>query len=482
MLLGLLVSVLAPVAGSVSAGMWAAMAIALAGIGWLWIAALRRQGPERPGRITLALAMTLIACSGILWLAEAGPGPAPYGLDLAEYLYFAAAPLLWLGMLQLDRANSHSAALPRTTLLLDMLVLTISGAAFSWYFLMGHYSQHLPTGPAIHITEIMPYVNIALYGLFSWLLLRPTGSAFSGRQLGFIITVMAANSFLNLRFLDVLQGNTIASFLLIVAIALLILDAHTPARRDRRSPRSDRQRALTIVLAPYIAAFSIVVLLIISTVIQPAALLRQDMLFWSTLLAFTVVIVRQILTILDNQRLLGSLVHANRTLRHRAEHDALTGLPNRHLLERRLGEGIARADLEGSRFALLFIDVDDFKQVNDKFGHDFGDAFLQQFSVRLLDCVPPGALTARLGGDEFIVLWEGIESLELAHERISRLHEAMDTPYILEGIRLDVGVSLGVAFYPGDGDDAYSLRRHAGTQMYASKRQRKSGEVSLPAM
>ena len=332
-LLGLLVSVIAPLAGSVSAGMWAAMAIALAGIGWLWIASLRRPGAERPGRITIALAMTLVACSGILWLAEAAPGPAPYGLDLAEYLYLAAAPMLWVGMLQLDRANSRSKALPRTTLLLDMLVLTISGAAFSWYFLMGPYAQNLPAGPVVHVTEIMPYVNIALYGLFSWLLLRPTGSAFSGRQLCFITTVMAANSFLNLRFLDVLQTNTIASFLLIVAVALLILDAHAPARRDRRSPRSDRQRALTIIIAPYIAAFSIVVLLIVSTVSQPSALMRQDMLFWSTLLAFTIVITRQVLTILDNQRLLGSLVKANRTLRHRAEHDALTGLANRQLLE-----------------------------------------------------------------------------------------------------------------------------------------------------
>lgn len=156
----------------------------------------------------------------------------------------------------------------------------------------------------------------------------------------------------------------------------------------------------------------------------------------------------------------------------RASHDSLTGLPNRSVLEHRVRGAIEEARSAGSRCAVLFIDLDRFKQVNDELGHDIGDRVLQVSSERLRNVVRSGDLVARWGGDEFVIVLGNVAAkdsiLRVARDIEQRLVEPID----LGGIVTGVGCSVGVAIYPDDASSAEALTRMADSRMYAIKRTR----------
>ncbi len=160
---------------------------------------------------------------------------------------------------------------------------------------------------------------------------------------------------------------------------------------------------------------------------------------------------------------------AARALEFRAEHDTLTGLPNAVRLHQELDSALARADRDGGRVAVLYLDLDGFKQINDTFGHDVGDAVLVAVAQRLSAVRRSGELLARVGGDELVMLAEsfppGFES------RIAeRVLSALDAPLQAAGRTLQLGLSIGVAVYPDHASDAEGLLRVADEAMYAAKR------------
>ena len=158
-------------------------------------------------------------------------------------------------------------------------------------------------------------------------------------------------------------------------------------------------------------------------------------------------------------------------LEHQALHDALTGLPNRVMLNQRLLEALASAERTGAPVALALIDLDRFKDVNDALGHDVGDILLQHVATRLSSVLRDGDLIARIGGDEFAVLLPGT-SESTAGEIAQRLLAALSPAYVIKGRRLDVGGSLGLAVSPLHGLDPATLLRKADVAMYAAKRGR----------
>ncbi|WP_419898045.1 CHASE domain-containing protein [Roseomonas sp. USHLN139] len=162
-----------------------------------------------------------------------------------------------------------------------------------------------------------------------------------------------------------------------------------------------------------------------------------------------------------------------RRLEHQAQHDALTGLPNRLLLDQRLVEALARAERQGGRLALIFIDLDRFKAINDTLGHAAGDAMLQAVAARLCHALRPGDTVARLGGDEFVVLLPDLPATTPADPPGraigERLRQLISQPVEYRGRLLSVGASLGTAHFPEDGRDATTLMRHADGQMYGAK-------------
>jgi len=160
---------------------------------------------------------------------------------------------------------------------------------------------------------------------------------------------------------------------------------------------------------------------------------------------------------------------------HRAMHDALTGLPNRHSLHQRLEEALHRARRNGHPLSLLFIDLDDFKPINDRHGHRLGDQVLVELAQRLRGAVREMDLVARLGGDEFVVLAEGTTTAGTAQGLAPKLLEVIQRGIAVSGTTgpriLRVTASIGIAGYPQHGQEARQLLQHADQAMYQAKAQ-----------
>jgi diguanylate cyclase (GGDEF)-like protein/PAS domain S-box-containing protein len=153
-----------------------------------------------------------------------------------------------------------------------------------------------------------------------------------------------------------------------------------------------------------------------------------------------------------------------------AYYDPLTGLPNRRLLHDRLHQAVIRAKRSSGRLALMFLDLDEFKPVNDAFGHQAGDALLTAIAQRLQACVRESDTVARLGGDEFVVLLAGIEVAQDALRVAEKIHAALKQPFTLPGgQQVSISSSAGIAIYPEHGRDESTLTRHADAAMYQAK-------------
>lgn len=155
-----------------------------------------------------------------------------------------------------------------------------------------------------------------------------------------------------------------------------------------------------------------------------------------------------------------------------ALHDSLTGLPNRTLFGDRARQAIAAAERHGDTFAVMLLDLDRFKQINDTLGHATGDRLLQAIGPRLARALRKSDTLARLGGDEFAVLLPPAIDFERATASAERLAESLFEPITIEGMSLELGVSVGVALYPEHGTDLDTLLRNADVAMYKAKRER----------
>lgn len=162
-------------------------------------------------------------------------------------------------------------------------------------------------------------------------------------------------------------------------------------------------------------------------------------------------------------------------LAYRAQYDSLTRLPNRLYFGDRLQETIGRARRSGHKVALLYLDLDRFKQVNDSLGHGVGDEFLLQVSRRLSGCLTSTNFIARMGGDEFMVLLDGVRDTKVVEEAAKCLLEALKRPLLVAGNELFASASIGISLYPGDGEDASTLQKNADIAMYRAKQQGKNG-------
>jgi diguanylate cyclase len=160
---------------------------------------------------------------------------------------------------------------------------------------------------------------------------------------------------------------------------------------------------------------------------------------------------------------------ANRQLRYLASHDALTGLPNRLLLDDRITQAIANADRQSHEFAVLVIDLDRFKVINDSLGHRAGDDLLREVAQRLKNAVRAVDTTARMGGDEFVLLLGGPVTQAEAVEIGMRAIELMEPSMRLLGIDIHISPSIGIAFYPQDGQSVDTLLARADAAMYSAK-------------
>ncbi|MCD9092815.1 MULTISPECIES: putative bifunctional diguanylate cyclase/phosphodiesterase [Pseudomonas] len=156
------------------------------------------------------------------------------------------------------------------------------------------------------------------------------------------------------------------------------------------------------------------------------------------------------------------------TLQWQAEHDELTGLPNRFLLSKALDQAIVKAKSQPSTVAVGVLDLDGFKQINDRYGHEIGDRLLVAVADRLKHSMRIEDTVARLGGDEFVLIL-GVRDPKVLESALQRLLAALSAVYIIDGIGINISVSIGVTLYPNDNENADTLLRHADQAMFKAK-------------
>jgi diguanylate cyclase (GGDEF)-like protein len=186
---------------------------------------------------------------------------------------------------------------------------------------------------------------------------------------------------------------------------------------------------------------------------------------------------------IERKTMEGAALTMARQMAHLAEHDFLTGLPNRMLLNDRIGQAIASARRHLKKIAVLFLDLDGFKHINDSLGHPIGDMLLQSIAKRLVDCIRGSDSVSRQGGDEFVILLLDLDQAEDAAISARRMLLAVAQPHCIGGHDLYVTASIGVSVYPDDGLDADALIKNADTAMYQAKENgRRSVQFFKPGM
>ena len=166
---------------------------------------------------------------------------------------------------------------------------------------------------------------------------------------------------------------------------------------------------------------------------------------------------------------------SERRIRQLAHYDALTGLPNRAQFNQVLDHALSRAQRAGTAVALLFVDLDRFKNINDTLGHDAGDSMLREVAARLRQCLRTSDVVARFGGDEFIVMLEDLPDAEHAAGVAAKVLEAIAKPLVVGNQELHVTASIGISTYPADSTDLHALQKHADIAMYRAKEQGRNG-------
>jgi diguanylate cyclase (GGDEF)-like protein len=163
------------------------------------------------------------------------------------------------------------------------------------------------------------------------------------------------------------------------------------------------------------------------------------------------------------------LKQTNEQILKLAQHDTLTTLPNRTLFYDRLSQAMTRASRDKGSFAILFIDLDDFKNVNDTLGHDIGDALLREAARRITACVRKSDTVARMGGDEFTVIISNVRTQASVERVAKKIVASLANQFELNGKNCSVSASIGIAFYPDNGETAAQLMKVADDAMYSAK-------------
>lgn len=161
-------------------------------------------------------------------------------------------------------------------------------------------------------------------------------------------------------------------------------------------------------------------------------------------------------------------------IKYQAYHDTLTGLPNRLLFYDRLSVALSNAKRSKGILAVIFLDIDGFKPINDNFGHDVGDILLQSITKRLMNCIRQGDTVARIGGDEFTLILPQVTQKEEVDEIAQRLIDTLKEPYLINKNNLYITASVGISFYPDDGKDMQTLMKKADIAMYSAKEKGKN--------
>lgn len=428
-------------------------------------AAWSARGRQRQAWICLTVGLTGWACGAVLWVfyervLEQSPFPSPAD---AGYLLFPIGAGLAMVLFPVGYSK-HS----RARFLLDGFI--VAGALFevAWMLVLRRIYEVGDTGlVGLGLSLAYPIADIAIITVALLVLAR----ARTGRRMtlalltvGVILMAVADGYFVYLTAYDIYYSGHFAN----IAWAAAFLAFSVAALASRRVPEVEvvapQLPSPVSTWMPYIP-IALAALVCIPTYLPTPGL---GPVFLSSALLMGAVMARQYVVVRENQRLLKMV--ADQALR-----DNLTGLANRDLFNDRLMHAVALHENDNQSVAVLSMDLDDFKLVNDSLGHPAGDALLVQAAERLLGCVRTSDTVARVGGDEFAVLMEGLPELSrlVAH----RVVAAFEEPFVIDGQQLLMRPSVGLAVASAANPDLSSdmLLKQADVAMYSAKRSKSGG-------
>ncbi|WP_249998689.1 bifunctional diguanylate cyclase/phosphodiesterase [Actinoplanes sp. M2I2] len=383
------------------------------------------------------------------------PGLPPYP-SVSDYLYTAAIPFVFAGVLMLPVARRSG--VEHLKLLIDSLIVVAGACMALWYLEIGPLMQTPGADPMLIVfSTAVPVLDLLLvFALITLLLQRPQAGAAVGLLSGAVALKVVADSTYTIAYVQfgVAFRPGDWPFVLWAASAfLMLLAVHRRLRQDSLT-QGERQGRGRLGWLPY-GAVVLACGLLAFVARQQAVYPLGGMVFGAIVLT-ALVIARQMFAQRENRRL--------------AVTDPLTGLSNRALIGERLAE-LTRQPLRDDRHgAVLLIDLDRFKPINDAYGHEAGDAVLKAVATALRAVIRSGDTAGRLGGDEFAVVLPALPSREAAESIAQRLVDALRTPVIFGDLVLGVEASIGVAFRDETTTDIEQLIAHADAAMYAVKR------------
>lgn len=444
-------------------------------------AAKDRSGPYRHWRTLVGVGLAVWAVVRLSWMirdvADPGRGVAVTLADVG----FLTLPLfaflaLTAGAKALPRPVHATLCRERIVLVIDCVLITGSVLALVWSAVPSRIFRELGEDPwVVGVAAAYPVADLFLLVMGLLLLtVRPTARA-GWAPLRLTVGAMLAFGFSDtLRLLHLHDGvlSPVESVGYLIGPALLALAALSNPVLDVEPVVGRAEAGWAHLLLPYVPVVATGVVIAVRTGTGGQLTSYEAYLGW---LALGLVVARQMFTIVDNTVLIARVSEGQQRLHYQAYHDPLTGLANRALFRERLVLGLDAHRDRGAPLALLFADLDDFKLINDSFGHAMGDRLLRAIGERLVACVGHDDLVARLGGDEFAVLLErgAAEAEPVGHRILAVLRE----PFAIDGHTIGVSASLGLVL-PEPGDRALSadtLLRRADAAMYASKRRGKNG-------
>jgi diguanylate cyclase len=440
------------------------------------ITGLRAAGRERRWRLLMAAAFVGWGAGQGIWTwsqlvsHDAIPSPSPADVGYLTLPVFALPSLLVLAAAGRSRGGRRTGGRSRLVLVLDALVIVGSMSILAWTLVLSRVVEAgAPTGAAFAVAVAYPVSDLILVVIvLLTLTLRRVGHRPQLLLLALgLVAISGSDSTFAYLVSDGAQTLPLAGDIGFVAGPYLVaLAALAPASTSGRERAATPDGLRWHLLVPYLPLTAVGLLLLAQTALG-RTFGRIEV--YLGLLVVTLVVTRQFITLRENTLLLEQVRDSQAELAHQAFHDPLTGLPNRALFGDRLAHAADVHRDERRPLGLLFVDLDEFKVVNDTLGHAAGDALLRQVGQRLRGCVPKADTVARLGGDEFAVL---VESDLTPGEVAGRVSAALDAPFRLERQSRTARASVGVVVADGQRENvsAELLLRRADAAMYAAKR------------
>jgi len=420
--------------------------------------------------------MVVMSAGDVLWAIAFLGIEYPYP-SLADVLYIGSIPFFVGGLLLIGRGGIGRNGVN----LIDPLIVAV-GTGMLWWALLMEPGLH-GYSPSL-LERLLSIVYLAAYVVMTAILLRPLFVPekrspalylLCGSLAAFFIGDLAFGSLTTGNFEAYEAGDLVyAGYLL--GNALLGAAALHPSMVHLSEFTSEAPAKLT---------WWRLTLLTGATLLAPCVLMLQALLGQpidvSLIIGGSAVLF--LLVALRMGGMIGERKILERRLQFQAFHDPLTSLPNRSLFTDRFEQALARSERQRNKVAVLFVDLDDFKEINDSLGHEMGDRVLVAVAHRLRGCLRPTDTAARLGGDEFVVLLEDVEDARGAVRLAERILAELRTPIALEELERVVGVSIGIALGGAREERPGDLLRKADLALYRAKSRGKNGyEVFVPEL